>query len=152
MRKASGCLVFMFLGMVAFCQDGSEDRPDRPRRMRSNPGHHLIRVADENHDHRLERTEWDAFLASLPLLEDGSVDLRALHERMQAERTRRKDGSRDNHPLDVNGDGQISSDDFELFFATLDRNGDEVLERAELPRPPRRHGKRSGGRSAPREN
>ena len=147
---------------------GEDEQPrqrGRERFRRGIQGGVLAHASDADQDGTVTTSEWNAFLATLEVDDEGVVSAESLWSTLPrpphaggargGDRGSRFDGERPDpsnarfaHLFDRDGDELVKIADLELIFAELDQDGDGELAGDEIPRRPG-HGER-GQRSRSR--
>lgn len=116
--------------------------------MRPPPG--LPMVADADHDFEISAQEWEAFISALEPDDQGVLNPETFREFMRSHRPESRgdqppppppprERGEDRPPFpDRDHNGLFEVADLDAIFQDLDRNGDGVIQRDEMPRPPRR--------------
>ncbi|CAM2069764.1 EF-hand domain-containing protein [Sulfidibacter corallicola] len=155
MKKMMILALIAMISTIAFAQrKGYADYGSKERRegRRHNPGFHLIRIADSDRDGQVTQDEWSTLVAGLQN-EAGTLTNESIVEFLEAHRSRQGesgDGQRDSgrrpsppaDAFDFDHNGVLEVADLTHVFGEVDRNGDGVIDRDEMPRPPRRSAKR----------
>ena len=124
--KTSVCLLLVAVGVLACAapaaaQVKAEPAPDR------------FDVADANHDGRVDRGEYDGFVAELVLLYDANRDGKLSRDEI----VNARDPSKFDR-IDADHDGFLTPQEVEAFsssdFAAMDANGDGAIDRDEAKR------------------
>jgi Ca2+-binding EF-hand superfamily protein len=101
--------------------------------VKTDPAPDRFDVADANHDGKVDRSEYDNFVAELVLLYDTNRDGKLSREEVATAR----DPSKFDR-IDADHDGFLTAQEVEAFsgsdFAAMDANGDGVIDRAEAKR------------------
>lgn len=140
------CLLAMALPLLAGEGGDGKGRQARGEEGRQRPMG-FVWLSDANEDSAITQEEWQIFVDSLEVGEDGTVDLAALRPQ-HGSRSDRPDRAerprRGPHRPDGEGGHSLTLDDLNALFAQLDANGDQILTSDEVPKPrkPRNHGKR----------
>ena len=113
--------VGLAFAVPAMAQVKTETAPDR------------FDVADANHDGRVDRGEYDAFVAELVLLYDTNRDGKLSRDEI----VNARDPSKFDR-IDADHDGFLTPQEVEAFsssdFAAMDANGDGAIDRDEAKR------------------
>ena len=90
-------------------------------------------AADTNDDGKVDRTEYDGFVAELVLLHDTDRDGRISRAEVATARDPSKFA-----PIDGNKDGYLAHEEVDVYtdsdFAAMDANGDGAIDRDEAKR------------------
>ncbi len=137
-----------------------EEKPERRgRRGRGGPppglaGHALLNGADANDDDSVDGGEWQAFLATLEVDDNGALTADSLQSLLprrpdaeEGEAAHPRRGHIAGRLFDSDRDGTVTVADLEDLFAALDSNTDGTLSQDELPT--RGPGRRGPGRRGP---
>ena len=123
MKTLQSLVLALAVGMVApaLAQVSTAPAPDR------------FDAADTNHDGKVDRAEYDGFVAELVLLHDANRDGRL--DRSEVEKTANPAKF---DQIDADHDGFLTPQEIEAFsasdFAAMDANGDGVIDRDEAKR------------------
>ena len=101
--------------------------------VKADPAPDRFDVADANHDGKVDRAEYDGFVAELVLLYDTNRDGKLSHDEVANARDPSKF-----ERIDADHDGFLTAQEVEAFsgsdFAAMDGNGDGVIDRDEAKR------------------
>jgi len=101
--------------------------------VKTDPAPDRFDVADANHDGKIDRAEYENFVAELVLLYDANRDGKLSRDEVANAR----DPSKFDR-IDADHDGFLAAQEVEAFsdsdFAAMDANGDGVIDRAEAKR------------------
>lgn len=139
-------LIWVVCSLLMAQQPLANQRDESPEpRQRSPFG--IVWLSDNDRDAMVTLAEWREFVDGLSVLDDGSIDLNSLRpQRETGEQRGRRRGPKPPkaRAFDVDQNGVVEVSDFQALFALMDRNGDDVVTKDEVPMPPRR---RRGGRN-----